>query len=243
MQKLFGEDIGKVVNKPGIYYIKVHEQTYIGSSIDLHGRLLEHKQILKRGKHHCSRMQNIFNKYGDQCVQFSILEISDSHDPSNLKILEKKWIDLLGPTLNSKLDPTTEVNCKTTSKIVYQYTFDGDLVNQFASCREAERNTGIKSTMISACCRGKIFSAGKFYWSYIPIKHYSYSVERSKWKWKSVEMTDLLSNEKLLFKNIAEAGRYICNDNKKFDSVCASISSIMRGIGKKLNSRYTFSPC
>lgn len=48
------------------------------------------------------------------------------------------------------------------SKPVIQYTLDGQFVKEYPSAREAERQTGIKFTQISACCNGKYeYSGGK----------------------------------------------------------------------------------
>lgn len=241
MQNLFDEQLKCVVNKPGVYYIKANNQNYIGSSIDVQDRLREHRQRLITGHHHSLRMQRIFNKYGKDYMSFSILEILDTEDTLEIRKAEKKWIDLLGPTLNVRLDPTTENNCKTTSKVVYQYKFNGELVGSFQSGKEASRRTGIQSTMISACCRGTLLSAGKYYWSYKEVLGYSYALERSKWKWRPVEMIEISSGKKAVFKNIAECAKSICNKDDNFDSICASISAVAAGKGKTLGKKYTFS--
>jgi len=239
MYKLFSDESKRVISKSGIYYIKAKEQNYVGSSINIKKRLAEHKQKLRGGKSDNPRMQNIFNKYGEDYMYFSVLEILETEDSSEVRKIEKKWIDLLGPTLNCELDPTTQNNCTSTSKEVYQYTLDGRLLANFPSTREAGRKTKVCNNMISACARGKIFSAGGYYWSYIEVPNYSYGIERSKWKWRSVIMTELSTGKKSIFANIAEAARSLSNDN--FDSTCASISSICLGKGKTLRKKYTFS--
>lgn len=52
------------------------------------------------------------------------------------------------------------------SKKVHQYDFNGKLINVFGSGREAMRITGIQQTNISACCLGKVKSAGGYVWAY-----------------------------------------------------------------------------
>ncbi len=241
MNKLFSDEIKRVVNKPGVYYLKMKEQNYVGSSIDLKKRLMEHRQKLRKKNADNPRMQNIFSKYGEDCAYFSILEVLETDNLTEIREIEKRWIDLLGPTLNCELDPTTENNCTSTSKKVYQYTLDGKYVNNYLSTNEAGRKTGICSNTISACARGKIFSASGYYWSYKEISNYTYSVERSKWKWKAVEMTDLSTGIKLLFPNIAECVRSIYTPDMNFDSMCASVSTVASGKGKTLWKKYTFS--
>lgn len=240
MENLFGEGVKRVFTKPGIYYIKAKDQNYVGSSINIKDRLMEHRQKLSSDKHHSIRMQRIYNKYGQDSIFFSVLEVINTDDFVEIRAAEKKWIDLLGPTLNTELDPTTQNNCTSTSKAVYQYTLEGDFVGKFQSCKEAQRKTNITGTSISACARGKLLSAGKYYWSYKEVPKYSYALERSKWKWRSVKLTDLTTKKSKIFKNIAEAARSIYKKGDNFDSMCASISAVAAGKGKTLWKKYTF---
>ena len=49
---------------------------------------------------------------------------------------------------------------------VLQYDMNGNLINEYPSMREAERQTKIQHTRISACCKGKIEYANKNKWKY-----------------------------------------------------------------------------
>lgn len=49
-------------------------------------------------------------------------------------------------------------------KRVIQISLDGKKVNTFHSQAEAFRQTGINNKNISACCKGKMFSAGGYRW-------------------------------------------------------------------------------
>lgn len=55
---------------------------------------------------------------------------------------------------------------ETGMKKVYQYSLDNILINTFRSAAEASLHLSIDSSSISACCRGKRKSAGKFIWSF-----------------------------------------------------------------------------
>ncbi|ATE83960.1 HNH endonuclease [Lactococcus phage LP0209] len=50
------------------------------------------------------------------------------------------------------------------SKKVIQLDLNDNILNVFKSMRQAERETGISATSISACCNGKRKSAGKYKW-------------------------------------------------------------------------------
>lgn len=52
------------------------------------------------------------------------------------------------------------------SKRVYQFDLNGNLIAIYVSVREAERQTKIKSQMISSCCLNKINHVGKYVWRY-----------------------------------------------------------------------------
>ena len=63
-----------------------------------------------------------------------------------------------------------ELHIKNTSKKVYQYTLDGELVKIWLSTMECGRN-GFTQSAVSACCNGKkYYKTYKGYiWSYEPL--------------------------------------------------------------------------
>lgn len=55
---------------------------------------------------------------------------------------------------------------KSRSKKVLQYTKENELLAHYESTCEAQRQTGIHQTKISACCLGKRKTAGGYIWRY-----------------------------------------------------------------------------
>ena len=53
---------------------------YIGQALDTTKRWKRHLQELKYGYHHNNHLQNIFNKYGENYLEFTILEECDVSD-------------------------------------------------------------------------------------------------------------------------------------------------------------------
>ncbi len=51
-------------------------------------------------------------------------------------------------------------------KKVFQFYFNGEFVRSYNSVSEASKFTGINSSSIAKCCRGKYKYAGEFYWEY-----------------------------------------------------------------------------
>ena len=47
-----------------------------------------------------------------------------------------------------------------------QYSLDKNLIQSFYSVQEAYRQTGIATSSISKCCKGKLKTAGKYIWKY-----------------------------------------------------------------------------
>jgi len=241
MKALFDdEEVKKVICSPGIYYLKLGGKDYVGSSKCLKDRLLDHKHRLISGNHSNCFIQNVFNKHGEKKCFFSILEIME-HDVDLTELLkcEKKWIDVLGPILNLKLDPETQTNSITQSKEVYQYTLDGLFCAKFPSTKEAERQLGISSGLISACARGQILQAKGYFWSYVPVSDYQYSLERSKWKWKAIVLKHLKTGKLEIFNNIASATRSILKEDDNFHSMCATLSAIAKRGKGTLRKEYT----
>jgi len=239
MQQLFETSLDGITKDSGIYYLKINELNYVGSSVSIKTRLLEHKNKLLKNKHENSRMQNTFNKHGSAKCYFSVLYAELNISKEKLLELEKEWIDLLGPVLNNKLDPTTQYNSGSNSKTVYQFTLHGQKVAEYPSTKEAQRQTKISASSIIQVCNSKLKSAGGYLWSYNKNAEVTYDLQRSKWKWIGVTMinSEGITSE---FKNIATAARSIFEEGDNFDSLCASISSVCNNKGKLVKGKYRF---
>lgn len=70
---------------------------YIGSSRRLDRRWYMHKYNLRRGKHHCTPLQNSFNKHGEDSFEFIIMEECDC---DLLQEREQYYLDTLSPDYN-----------------------------------------------------------------------------------------------------------------------------------------------
>lgn len=79
-------------NSSGIYQILnlIDNKRYVGSSINIKGRLNKHISYLKRNIHTNALLQNAFNKYGIENFSFLVLELTSIED---LLIYEQKYID------------------------------------------------------------------------------------------------------------------------------------------------------
>jgi group I intron endonuclease len=76
----------------GIYRIDCSNgKFYIGSSVNLSKRWVNHKAKLRKGTHANHHLQNTWNLLGQDAFKFSILELCSIE---NLIEVEQKWIDL-----------------------------------------------------------------------------------------------------------------------------------------------------
>lgn len=79
--------------KSGVYHIKntINNKIYIGSAKNIRNRFNAHKYLLKKNSHDNSFLQNAWNKYGEECFIFEIIEVCDL---SSLLIREQFYLDL-----------------------------------------------------------------------------------------------------------------------------------------------------
>ena len=81
----------------GIYQIEniKNHKIYIGSSINLNRRKIYHFSMLRNNRHCNIRLQNSFNKHGEENFKFTIIEYVDINKNSRDEILriEQFWID------------------------------------------------------------------------------------------------------------------------------------------------------
>lgn len=91
----------------GVYKISniMSGDCYIGSSVNIEGRMREHFNLLRKGRHHSNHLQNAFSKYGEENFGWEVVEKCSVG--ARLK-KEQKWIDTLHPVYNhAKVAGTT----------------------------------------------------------------------------------------------------------------------------------------
>jgi len=80
----------------GIYVItnKINGKIYIGSSVNINRRWIEHLHKLRKGNHYNDKLQAGFTKYGEENFEFKLLEKVENRE--DLFVVEQKWLDETG---------------------------------------------------------------------------------------------------------------------------------------------------
>lgn len=81
--------------KQGIYSITIeaNNSIYIGQSVDIMNRWSSHRSCLRQGHHQNSRVQRVFDKYGEASLSFAVVEnCAKPTTPEHLTDREEWWI-------------------------------------------------------------------------------------------------------------------------------------------------------
>ena len=155
----------------GIYMLinTKNGKRYIGSSINIRERLWKHRSLLRHNHHDNPHLQNAWNKYGEDCFDYSLLEICSTEDRFNR---EQFYVNTLKPEYNICIEvvnnpPVTEESKRkhsetrklkmasgeieiTNNKPVYVYYKNGNFVGYWKSIRQAAKDLNIH---YSGACR------------------------------------------------------------------------------------------
>lgn len=98
-------------NKPGVYCLvsESTEEVYVGSTVDLNRRCIQHLSGLTNGQHPNGNLQRAFDRDGFVTLEFCEHPGTGGDVVAELRSAEKAIIDILAPTgkmMNVSLDPT-----------------------------------------------------------------------------------------------------------------------------------------
>lgn len=197
-------------NKPNIFYV--------GSTCSKDGfndRFYRHRSRLRKNNHENSRLQNTYNKYGENQLVIEIIEECIKED---CLAREQYWINKLdsykngynlaeyvngGPSMSFERLRKQTVSKQ---KVVYQINKEGKIINIFKGISEAARQTNGRYQDISKCCNNKIKHTGGYKWCF--EDNYTEDIKyNSKRHHGGVLQYDLHGNLIKKWKSIADASR------------------------------------
>lgn len=158
----------------GIYLISnlINNKVYVGQSVNIEKRWTQHKRELRNNIHGSKKLQNAWNKYGEENFEFSI---ACECEEKQLNTLEQYYVFSLESYLpeggyNISLGGEglfiKGINNKMNKSV---YCIETKI--EYFSIAEASRQTGIRESSILQCCKGNYKYAGKegkqkFHWMY-----------------------------------------------------------------------------
>ena len=173
----------------GIYRIEnlVNHKSYIGQSIDIYNRWIEHKWELNNERHNNKHLLRSWYKYGEDKFEFTIVEICNENELNEQEIY---WIDYYDAYHHGYNQTKGGDGClgriwtdderEQISRAVLQINLNGDVIRRFINIDDASKYTGVNNRQIWNCANkhqheykrnGKIYShvtktAGGYIWVY-----------------------------------------------------------------------------
>lgn len=160
---------------PCVYCIRntVNGKVYIGSTADLHRRMVRHKSLLLNGNHYVKKLQKEFNQFGiDAFDVFTIHEFVNNESKAERIHLEGKYIQQYHSDSDgyNTVDNITNVHVpflehpneiqnridRSKKAVISINRFTGEKEKEFSSVAEAASFYGGETTNISAVCKGNL---------------------------------------------------------------------------------------
>ncbi len=211
--------------KVGIYCIEniVNGKKYVGSSKNILHRLYTHRAYLRKNVHQNKKLQNSWNKHGEDNFRCYVLEFCEE---AELIKREQHYIDYLGPWYNVVLE-VEEQRISEESKIkmsvsriegfkrgtvklyqekqIHQYDLFGKYICSYKNIKEASRITGVTRSCINRFLKGEYRKGGNFLWSLTKeesLPAYQKANKDNSYFNKPIEVVDLENGETVVYDSI-----------------------------------------
>lgn len=167
----------------GIYGIrnKENNMVYVGLSSNIHNRWTEHRYRLNTKIHPNKKLQNAWDKYGEDSFEFFVIEKCSK---DIIYEREKYWIKeyracdrQFGYNLSTGGENSSEgsvwsdeqkeiASKKRNPKKVVQVDIYGNIIRIWRSASHADRTLNLCSAKIKQCCEHKAIHCGNYLWFY-----------------------------------------------------------------------------
>lgn len=220
--------------RSGIYCIvnTDNQKKYVGSSKNIYQRLQKHRTYLRKNMHENKKLQNSWNKHGEDSFQYYVLEFCPEEQ---LIEREQFHIDTIKPWYNitlevQRLKMSEESRAKMSKsrkegfergtvvlyqeKPIHQYTLEGNYIQSFKSIKEAAEKTSVTRSSINRFLEGKYRKGGNFLWSLTKEKSlppYTKAPKKPTYT-KPVAVTDIFTNTTTFYDSVTAFSRAIRKD-------------------------------
>lgn len=197
--------------KEGIIYKStntINGQVCIGATTQkLNERIKDH--ICKSNKDYGHKFQKAILEYGIE--NFTWEQIDTAQDPNELALKESNYIEKFD-TVNNGYNSNRGGGFK---KLIYQFSFAGELESTFQSLEEASKSSSISEESISHACVGDRKTSNGFYWTYTSTFDLKEDIRKKK-----VIQYDLAGEKINVFDSIAEASKSTEINNSSIAKCC-----------------------
>jgi group I intron endonuclease len=203
----------KDYNNSGIYCIinNINQKRYVGQACDLKQRKIRHMSDLKCGRHHNNHLQYSYNKYGEDCFDFIILETCEISLLNEREIYWMEYYNVLDSGYNQSVGGVGCMGYRHTEeeiakmrqiqnpKPVYQLDKDGHFIKEWTGASHAGKCLDIPVTNIKKSCNREngTRQSGGYIWIYkedFNSVDMSYYFEKNKNSPKPINQYDLDMN-------------------------------------------------
>ena len=212
----------------GIYAIhnKINNKYYIGQTIDINQRWMQHRSRLKTGVHENKHLQSAYNLYGKDAFEYILIEECNK---SELDEKEMYYIEKYNSYNNGYNSDKGGAGCKgykhteeeiikmrqiQNPKSVLQLDMELNVVNEWMSCSHAGKTLGFAIRGIKACCNriNRQKTIGGYYWVYKEeyengTVDWDYYLNINLYGKRKISRYDLNGNLIEKYESVAEAAR------------------------------------
>lgn len=148
-------------------YNNINDKVYIGQTMyPLNKRWGDHLSRA-RGTESCTRLYNAMRKYGLEQFHIKIIEECPNEKLNEREIFWISFYDSMNPKKGYNMTPGGQYVKNPVKKSVYQIDLNThEIIKEFESAREIERQLGIPNQYISLCCNGKQLSCNGYIWQF-----------------------------------------------------------------------------
>ncbi len=173
---------------------QVNRKYYIGSAVSIQQRFTQHRRLLRQNQHFNSHLQAAWNKYGESSFTFETIETVpkelllkaeqywiDLCSVNNTKLGYNKRLQastnlgvkasaetkkkLSAAHMGHKRSAAAQAKISQARSIpVVQIDFNGNVIKEYPSYKDAAEAVGAFRNSISMCCSNKLVSTAGYYW-------------------------------------------------------------------------------
>jgi group I intron endonuclease len=225
--------------KSGIYCIvnTINQKKYIGSSKNLHNRLMSHRAYLRTNNHFNKKLQNSWNKYGENNFQYFIMEFCEENvllEREQYYINKvKPWFNIIVEVQELKMSEETKIKMSNSriegikngtiklyqEKPIFQYSLEGQFIRGFQNIKEASEITGVNRSNINRFLAGIYKKGGNFLWSLTKeesLSPYCKPIKNNSYLNKAIEVTDLTTMQCTTYESLRMFSAFL---NKNYSAI------------------------